>query len=206
MPKQVDSAERREIIADAVFALVAERGVEGASLRNVAQRSGLNIGSVRHSVDGAEGMLVDAVRVMSERVERRLRARVQDAARESQADIDVALDLLEEFLPLDDARRLEVTIWLAFTEYARTHPQFREDLTSLLEGPRQVAGLILQRAGVVDARLGAELVAAAVDGLTIALVHTPDRLTRAEVRRLLAAQLEAAIRVGNAPVLDSEPN
>ena len=189
MPKPVDVEERRRAIADAVFELVDERGVEGASLRNVAERSGLNIGSVRHYVDGASGMLALAARVMSERVEARLRAIASRASERGMDGEQVALDLFEEFLPLDERRRHEVTVWLAFTELARVEPDFAAEAKNLLEGPREVSALVLQRAGVADVRLGAELMAASIDGLTLALLHDPGRISQVEVRELLRAQL-----------------
>ena len=185
------------MIADAVFELVDEHGVEAASLRNVAERSGLNIGSVRHYVDGAAGMLALAARVMAERVESRLRA---IAARASEGSVDrerLALDLFEEFLPLDERRRREVTVWLAFTELARTEPGFAAEAKWLLEGSREVSALVLQRAGASDVRLGAELMAASIDGLTLALLHDPGRISPAEVRELLRAQLGLCATLGS---------
>ena len=37
MPKQVDHAERRELLADAVWRVVMRDGIDAASLRHVAE-------------------------------------------------------------------------------------------------------------------------------------------------------------------------
>ena len=82
MPKIVDADSRRALIAEAVIRLIVRGGIEEASLRNVAAESGLNIGSVRHYVDGYEGMLIDAVRHMARQVAGRIEARLAAAAAE----------------------------------------------------------------------------------------------------------------------------
>lgn len=199
MPKLVDPRQRREEIADAVFALVDRGGIEEASLRNVAAQAGLNVGSVRHYVDGQQGMLVDAVRIMGERVEARIMAKVAAAPEttDREAGAEFAVDLLEELLPLDEERRLEVVVWLAFTERSRIVPELRDEARTLLDGAREVARPILEAAGCPELELATETLAGTVDGLTIALAHSPDRLTRAQVRAILRHQLTACLAWGN---------
>lgn len=200
MPKLVDPRQRREEIADAVFALVDRGGIEEASLRNVAAQAELNVGSVRHYVDGQQGMLVDAVRIMGERVEARIMAKVAAAPDTTDQEVraEFAIDLLEELLPLDEERRLEVVVWLAFTERSRIVPELREEARTLLDGSRQVSRPILEAAGCPEPDLATETLACTVDGLTIALAHSPERLTRAQVRTILRQQLAACVAWGDA--------
>lgn len=208
MPKVVDVAQRREQIADAVFQLIHEGGIEAASLRNVAARTGLNIGSVRHYVDGHEGMLIDAVRIMAARVEARIRTRLEiqtqtqtqtqeQTQKQTQApegsQLELAVDLLEELLPLDDRRRLEVATWLAFSELSRIEPTFQAEARALLDGSRELSRALLVTGGAPDVDLGSESLAALVDGLCVALLHDPGRLDRHQVRRLLRTQLAQAL-------------
>ena len=196
MPKVVDPEERREMIADAVFDLIVAGGVEQASLRNVAEQAGLNIGSVRHYVDGHQGMLIDAVRVMSERVEARIKACVEaffgsgeSAGGGAEAWGSLAVDILEQLLPLTPETRREVAVWLAFTERSRTDPELAQEARRLLDGSREVARVILEWVEVPDLDQAAELLAATVDGLTLAALHDPDQFPRDRVRDLLAVQL-----------------
>lgn len=200
MPKVVDPEKRRARIADAVFALIERGGVEEASLRNVATESGLNIGSVRHYVDGHEGMLIDAVQEMARRVERRVEGRVSALGARDPTDRramgEAALDMLEELLPLDDERRREVVVWLAFCERSRVTPELQEHARELVDGSRQLCRPLLEAAGVApDALdLASQSLAGAVDGLAIALLHDPDRLDRAQLRSILRAQLVTSLR------------
>lgn len=205
MPKVVDAQERRELIADAVFALIERGGIEQVSLRNVAAESGLNIGSVRHYVDGFEGMLLDAVREMARRVQSRLEARIAEVyLRSGDLRVDnpehlmvlgeLAVDLLEELLPYDDERRREVVVWLAFCERSRVVPGLRSEARQLIDGSRQLCRPLLEAAGVtMGLKAATESLASVVDGLAIALLHDPQRLTRDEVRAILHVQLGTAL-------------
>ncbi|MEU2234713.1 TetR/AcrR family transcriptional regulator [Streptomyces vietnamensis] len=57
MPKIVDHRQRRAEIADAVLAIVAEEGVSGVTLREVADRSGWSTGVLNHYVGGRDDLL-----------------------------------------------------------------------------------------------------------------------------------------------------
>lgn len=195
----MDESQRRAHIAEAVFTLIEQRGVEAVSLRAVADQAELNVGSVRHYVQGSEGMLLDAVRHMEQRVAARLEERGAQFAGIAADDIagqtELALDLLEELLPIDEGRRREVAVWLAFSDHSRTHPELAEAARALLAGSRELCRALLVAAGVrdEDVHLASEALAATVDGLALALLHEPDRLTRAERRAILAAHLHLAV-------------
>lgn len=193
MPKIVDPVERRTRIADAVLALIERGGVAEASLRNVAAEAGLNVGSVRHYVDGHEGMLLLALQEMDARVERRITRRAEQFHEgiTQQERTDLVIGLFEELLPLDDERRREVAAWLAFTEHSRVTPALQPAARGLIDAGRELARFVFTSAGAPDVDLAAESMAALVDGLTIALLHDPGRLTESQIRTLLAAQLAA---------------
>ncbi|MBO3143488.1 TetR family transcriptional regulator C-terminal domain-containing protein [Dermatophilus congolensis] len=215
MPKIVDVTRRRERIADAVFALIERGGVEAASLRNVASEAGLNVGSVRHYIDGHEGMLIEALQVMEERIEKRIWARVEDFQKEqlkntkdslkelspkaerviaaSPAFRDMAVDVLEELLPLDATRRREVAVWLALSERSRTQKSLRTQAQEMIEGARIVTRPLVEYARVPEAELRAECLAVAVDGLAVALLYGPERLNAKTVREILHRHVDAAL-------------
>ena len=50
MPKVIDGEERRERIAEAVWRIAAEQGLERATVRAVAAECGLSTGSVRRTI------------------------------------------------------------------------------------------------------------------------------------------------------------
>lgn len=202
MPKIVDAEQRRAQIAEAVFALIERGGVEEASLRNVAAEAGLNIGSVRHYVDGHEGMLIDAVHEMARRIEHRIEVKVRAVDTLDPQDrtglLEAALDLLEELLPLDEERRREVVVWLAFCERSRVTPALQDQARELIDGSRKLSRPLLKAAGVAPnvLDLASESLARVVDGLGIALLHDPHRLDRAQLRSILRVQFVTSLRWG----------
>jgi AcrR family transcriptional regulator len=67
VPKQVDHAQRRRHIGEAVLRLIATRGLEAASLRNVAAEAGVSMGTVQHYFTSKQEMLDFAQRYNYER-------------------------------------------------------------------------------------------------------------------------------------------
>lgn len=67
MPRQVDREERRRHIGAAVLRLIATRGLEAASLRNVAAEAGVSMGTVQHYFTTKQEMLDFAQRYNYER-------------------------------------------------------------------------------------------------------------------------------------------
>ena len=150
MPKIVDHAARRAEIAAAVWRLVGRGGVEAATVRAVAAESGWSMGSVRHYFATQEELL----RFACEEMEQRLLARVRghydglegggtpDGAPNPQR----AIRMLKELLPIDEDRRVEVLVWLAFMTRARVDTALDEIRAASWLGERY-----LSRLAVADA-------------------------------------------------------
>ncbi|GHF25847.1 TetR family transcriptional regulator [Streptomyces mashuensis] len=203
MPKIVDREARRQAVADAVLRVAAREGLEHASLRNVAEEAGLAVGSVRHYFDDHSELMLFAMGELSRSIGDRCRAHVQrllDAPRPGgsrRADVE---RLLAEFLPLDDERREEAALWLAFTTAARLRPALRRHadelhaamddlLTRVLDGARR-AGRVAE-----DADLPVEVrrLSALLDGLTVQAVAQPGRVTPEAMRQVLRRHLESLV-------------
>nr|MDT0661356.1 TetR/AcrR family transcriptional regulator [Micromonospora sp. DSM 115978] len=136
MPKQVDHGERRTLIADALMRVAAERGLEAVSLRHVAQEAGVSAGMVQHYFRTRDEMMEFAMKVVRERVGRRMEA--AGAALGSAPTIRTALRaMLVELLPMDEARRVDGRVALAFLAYAAVRPvaaaSIRADTAGMLE-------------------------------------------------------------------------
>lgn len=199
MPKIVDPDRRREAVVEALFRVVERDGLEQASLRNVAAEAGLAIGSVRHYFDNHAELMVFAMKAMSERVGNRLAGHADRLV--TAADrLEVAFDMLAEVLPLDDSRRREVVVWLAFVHAARTRPELRshadgvyDDLitlaTRIFEGGRRSGRL----APDVDIALEARRLCALLDGLAMEAALHPDRMDPATTVAVLRRHLTSLL-------------
>jgi AcrR family transcriptional regulator len=198
VPKVVDARQRREAVADAVLEVVLDAGLEAVTLRNVADRAGLAIGSVRHYFDGHQELIIFAVRELDRRITERLRAH-GDQIMESLATAGgraerrrLAEELLAEFLPLDEARRREAVLRHTFLAAARTRPALRPHATALRATMAAVVRLLLEgatAAGGVPADLDLDLeqqrLGALLDGLSgqAALSGEPDPAQQRAVLR-----------------------
>ncbi|MGC7097239.1 TetR/AcrR family transcriptional regulator [Amycolatopsis lurida] len=200
MPKIVDAESRRTAVAEAVFRVVAARGLPQASLRNVAAEAGLATGSVRHYFTGSEEMIEFALEVFIERISERVLAKVDPAktAPTHEARLTAVEDLLAELLPADDERYTEAVVWLAFADAARTSPRLRPQLRKLYDGMRRLMRRVLEgaaRSGSLrdglDLDLEAERLGALIDGLLTDGVVQPDRMTPELMHAVLRTHLRS---------------
>ena len=204
MPKFVDPVQRRELIADALFSIVLRQGLSKVSLRTIADETGLAIGSIRHYFSGADGIVRFALDTLVERVGARLETRLADMLPKlDSGSIDhdqakeLTVDFLSELLPLDETRRRESVVWLAFEEEARTTPELADVFETAVRGTRDLMAQVIEsmssrgvlRAGL-DAQTEAETLAALIDGLTLRSSLHSEVLAPERARELLAAHLE----------------
>jgi len=192
MPKLVDHGARGGEIAEAVFRVVAEQGLDALTIRGVATEAGWSTGVVAHYFRDKDDLLAFAFERVADRVHRRLAA--LPAGDDALARVRAAV---LELLPLDRGRRLETEIWFGFLGRALARPElallqrslyaeWRDELARGLS-LAQAAGAV--RADLVAADEAARLVAL-VDGLALQAAFEPDELSPARLEALLDQQLE----------------
>lgn len=130
--------------------------------------------------------MVFAMRSSIARVTARLEERLSQltAAQDRSGRLSVAELMLEELLPLDESRREEATVWLEFTTAARTRPELRPHAEEAYDGMRKLVRRIVDGASrhrpmPEDPEVETERLCALIDGLTVAGVLHPARMTPA---------------------------
>jgi AcrR family transcriptional regulator len=113
VPKIVDPVERRLAVAAAVWRVVRRDGLAQASVRNVAREAGLSAGALRHYFATQSELLAFTLRMIMERIERRIAALPAEPDPRRRAEL-----VLAELLPMDAERAAENEVWLAFTARA----------------------------------------------------------------------------------------
>ncbi|TWT25869.1 TetR/AcrR family transcriptional regulator [Planomicrobium sp. CPCC 101110] len=68
MPKLIDLENRKAEIAKATWKIMLEKGVAGASVRNIAEEAGLSLGSLRHCFHSQEELMAYVKGLASERI------------------------------------------------------------------------------------------------------------------------------------------
>lgn len=126
-----DHVERRRDVCEIAAKIIARKGVEGITFRNVAREANCSMRIVSHYFKNKRDLLLMTFREFSHR-----------SLQEGEAAIDAGVDLqlaLERLLPLDRQRRLSWQVWLAFWGTIASDPEFiaEQRLRS-----RQIAALI----------------------------------------------------------------
>ncbi|MCK7621828.1 TetR family transcriptional regulator C-terminal domain-containing protein [Streptomyces sp. RS10V-4] len=199
MPKIVDPVARRRAVAQAVLAVVARRGLEHVSLRNVAEEAGLAIGSVRHYFTDRDELMIFTMRELSHRIEERVRLHAErlldpggctDRRRSTE-------QLLAEFLPLDEIRREEAGLWHAFTALAHLRPDVRACAAEMQQAMHALVARVLHEAQGVgalphaaDIELESTRLTALLDGLTLQAALFPDRFPPELLQQVLRRHLD----------------
>ncbi|WP_162907908.1 TetR/AcrR family transcriptional regulator [Allorhizocola rhizosphaerae] len=146
MPKLVDQEARRRLIADTVVRIIGTRGLEAASVRNVATEAGVSAGAVQRCFATKDDLLRFVLRHVNERFKARVLARVTDPA-----DTDAGLRIvIDEMLPLDAERRLESATTLALLAHSAIDPACGEIMRSAYAGAHAFFATRLGKAGAVS--------------------------------------------------------
>jgi AcrR family transcriptional regulator len=178
VPKILDRDSRRRELAKAVWRVIGRDGVEGASVRAVSAEAGVSAGSLRHFFPSQSDLLAYAMHLVVERVEARVAA-APAAASERQA----IEQRLHQLLPLDEARRTENEVWLAFTAQALVRPELRDLWVDVHGALRHACTIAVEALGARDVVFEARRLHAVIDGLA---VHAALSQREAEPSRLTA--------------------
>jgi AcrR family transcriptional regulator len=193
MPRQVDPERRRAELAQAVWTVIRRDGLQRASVRNVAGEAGLSMGSLRHYFASQSELLCFAMQLVGDRARDRIRAMAPASDPRRAAE-----QLLHQLVPLDDERRAESEVWLAFTGHAPVDPEQRaihERIHDQLGGACATAIGLLADAGLtagnLDLPLEAARLHALVDGLAVHAIMRPAELPPSRIVAVLARHLDS---------------
>lgn len=198
MPKVVDPVERRRELVAAVWRVIRRDGLDQASVRNVAREAGLSMGSLRHYFGTQSELLAFTLRVIIDRIERRIASLPAEPDPRRRAEA-----VLAELLPMDPERAAENEVWLAFTARALVDPELRalrdEGYAVLRDGCRALVGSLTRPAsGGAGAEVAADRLHALVDGLAVHAATRPDITTPERMRAIVAAHLDDLQRARSA--------
>lgn len=184
-PPAPEPAGRRRQIAEAVWRIAAERGLEMATVREIAAQAGVSPRVVQYHFTSKHHLMVAALQMLHRDNEHRARQRI--AALRDASDPRVLLRAtLEELLPLDEERRWSLRVMTAYYARSLTDPALAA--VFLHEGSplEDLVATLIAAAGArpsVDPAREAELLVGGLTGLGLDLLH--QRRTPAGVRRTL---------------------
>ncbi len=191
MPKVVDHDQRRAELVAAAWTVIADEGIEAATIRRIAEVAGCTTGRVTHYFDAKNEILVAALR----RVHYAAGARMLDHLQTKQGT-DALRAVLLDALPLDSQRALEWRVWLAFWGRASTDAALIEEHQHRYAEWRQllqtiIAAIAGKQTAPKQVLLLVDLVAGTIDGLGVQAVLEPSRFPAQH----LAAAVDALVDI-----------
>ncbi|MEI7026411.1 TetR/AcrR family transcriptional regulator [Paenibacillus sp. y28] len=192
MPKIVDHAKRKEQIAEATWQVIRREGLDGVSVRRIAEEMGISLGALRHYFDSQEELLAFAMRLISSRVHARIRS--LPFTGHPRQDLEQAI---AQIAPLDEERIAECEVWLAFAGKAVSDDTIRalsqEVHEQIYHGLRQtIDSLILQgllKPGI-DPEQETRRLHALIDGLVVHCTTYPDLFRTDDLMQTVSYHLD----------------
>ena len=172
----------------ATWRVIAEDGLEAATVRRIAEAAGCTTGRVTHYFESKDDVLVAALRQVHRSAAERM---VPHLALTGHAALR---SVLLEALPLDDRRRVEWRVWVAFWGRAAADAELRTEQERRYAAWRALLEDLLRRAvpslGAQARRTSVDVVAAAIDGLGIQATLEPGVFSQRRLERAVDVLLE----------------
>lgn len=182
MPKQIDHAQRRSQLAEALWTIAERDGLAAATVRHVAAEAGVSVGMVQHYFSTKDEMLLFALNWVGEELGTRITAKI-GALPAPRDPYEVVWIILSERLPLQPRSRVHMQAMVTWLGRGTSNPELarymhegtaklHEYLADQLRAAQQ-AGRVPDR---IDPLHSADGLLALTDGLSSHLLqdlHTP---------------------------------
>jgi len=191
MPKIVDHQARKEKIAEAMWQVILEQGMEGATARNIAKQAGLSLGALRYYFKSQDELLIFAMKL----VKSRAAARIDNVLKLDLPLKEKIIALMLEIVPTTEETRAEMEVWYAFTAYLQPRKtEINLESDGIFEGMqhviRNLAEAQILRDGL-DIALEIERLYALIDGLAIHALLEPKRLDADRLEQTIRYHLDS---------------
>lgn len=168
MPAPVDHDQKRQEVARIAADLIARRGIEAATIRQVAAQAGFSSAVVTHYFANKSALLLAAYRLMAQDTQARFDAATRDAAD--------PLARLEILLPLDEEGRRAWRVYLQFWPIADHDEQLAEEQRWWTANARGLARATLMAAypDLEDIEDKAALALSGIQGIALQALFDPE--------------------------------
>jgi AcrR family transcriptional regulator len=191
MPRIVDHQARRKELAEAVWRVMGQQGIEALTIRKVASEAHWSTGTLTHYFHDREQLVIYAFELSCQRAQENL-----DRYESAGLCLATLRQAICELLPLDEQKRAEAAIWTRFVSLASHHPAMEQArieldqrwlqfLTRAIEAAQKRGEI----ASSLDARSEAEVLSLLLDGLSIQAARETTRLPASRQKEIINTQL-----------------
>jgi AcrR family transcriptional regulator len=192
MPKKVDHDARREELVLAAWRVIAARGIDEVTIREIARESGYSSGVLAHYFENKDDLLAHALRLSHTRIQKRY-----DAEMGAPLAADQLKGILLDNLPLDEQRELETRIEMSFWARALRNDALHEiqeqESETLREMLRELVAKAQEEGAIApehDVEEVLELLGAVIDGVSLHALLYPGRLAPEKQAKVMEFALE----------------
>jgi len=192
MPKKVDHEARREELVRAAWRVIADRGIDEVTIREIARESGYSSGVLAHYFENKDDLLAHALRLSHQQIFKRYEAEL-----EAPSSADALRAVLFDNLPLEGQRDLETRIEMSFWARSLRNEALKQIQHDESEEQRALLGGLIEDAqeeGAIsadhDRELVLDLLGALIDGISLHALLYPDRLPPVRQQRVMEFALE----------------
>ena len=199
MPVFVDHDERRRQVVEVASRLIAEVGLEGVGVRDIASAAGCSTAIVSHYFHNKKELLFLTYEASIDRATERSVVALGPGGRNVRA-------YLAEIMPLDEERLIEWKIWVAFWAKAISDPEIAAKQRDCVRRTRGNILKVLQklRAGGVlvdglDLPQTARRLLVLIMGMAVQVLFDPEDWPTSRQRAFVDAELRALYRPEQVP-------
>lgn len=189
MPKIINHDVRRRKIAEATWQVILKKGMEGATVRNIAKEAGLSLGALRYYFQTQDELLVYAMELVQDRATNRIRAIYQ----QSLPPKEMAVAVLLEIIPMNEDTRAEMEVWFAFITYMKPKENAKDIVGDNVQYViRKIMDYLETTKSLVndiDLHLETERLYALVDGIALHAMMQPKRLSAKKIEETIRYHL-----------------
>lgn len=199
MPKHVDHEERRQTIATATWKVIADKGMEAATVRAIAEAAGLSLGALRYYFKTQEELIGFTLELVKERVQKRIQAILEQQLSPEESTLRILLELI----PHNEETFQEMSVWFQFM-IGVNQRKFSPESDDMLQGITLMMTQLEQHGHLkqeLDMEVEIERLRALVDGLALHAMFSPEKYTAEKLTRILQAHLNEifVVPLENAP-------
>ncbi|MDM5291789.1 TetR/AcrR family transcriptional regulator [Peribacillus simplex] len=194
MPKKVDLVERRNQIAEATWQVILKKGIDKASIQNIAAEAKMSVGLIQHNFSSKDQLIHYAMKLVLDRMEERAKDRSNTFA----GTREEALRRLMKFLiPISHEEVMEARVWITFLGNSFSDPKLLELKQKMDCYSREMMTIIvklMEELGYLHKQnnqdLELEILYAFIDGLVIHALQSPERYTDEKLDQLIEYYLK----------------
>ena len=177
--------ERRRQLIQATLQVVAERGLTGTKISDVTERAGLSVGAVNHHFKSKEELLTATLAYLAEELQAQWYPVFLDTGLSPADRLGAIVDHLYD---PKVCTPVKIAVWFAFFGDAHYRQVYR-DMVKAFDHKRtaaisRISAALKQEGGYIEAdpEAIAQSVESLADGLWLALLLYPERITREAAR------------------------